>query len=79
MTATATKPHDNGTAEKQPDAKATRKPRQKKDGLLVSFRITDAKEIATLQKLAAEDRRSPENYVSLLTYKHLKSHVESAP
>lgn len=61
--------------EPTPDPKPipkTRKARVKPDGLEIKFLITDTNEIKQLNDLAAADRRTPENFVSLLVYKHLK-------
>ena len=52
-----------------------RKARAKQDGLIITFRITDPDEIDKLNNLAKRDRRTPENYVSLLTYEHLLGHA----
>jgi hypothetical protein len=52
-------------------AKAPRKARAKAEGLSITFRITDADEIKRLNDLAKTDRRTPDNYIALLTYKHL--------
>jgi len=61
-----------------PKAKNVRKPRVKPEGLAINFLITDPAEIAALNKLASADRRTPENYVSLVVYKTLTGHIASA-
>lgn len=61
----------------KPDTTITptqRKARVKKEGLALSFRLTDEAEINKLQELAAKDVRTPESYVRFVIYKHLMGH-----
>jgi hypothetical protein len=82
--ATATRPvttkGDTAVAASTPAAteaavKPARKARTKVEGLNITFRITNADEIKKLTDLATADRRTPDNYVALLAYKHLMGHA----
>ncbi len=69
---TATNASTESTAQAtETKPKAVRKPRAKPEGLAIQFYVTDPNEISKLTALATADRRTPENYVALLTYKHI--------
>jgi len=74
-TAVATEPAGKTVTVAAAEPKKARKARAKPDGLVIQFRMTDAEEIAKLTDLATKDRRTPENYISLLTYHHLLGHA----
>lgn len=55
------------------EAPKVRKQRAPKEGTTLTVTLTDPDEINTINALATADRRTPDNYLALVLYNHLKA------